>query len=127
MRQSRYAPAKGKVVVCEWEDAKVEIGYRGERLIHEEIATRPAAPPCATAKSRPQREGWLSRHRPTTHGENGINKCGPRGGQRHEKEPWKWHNCGKRGNPKTGCPLFPQLLGNLTKTARFPHSHGSGY
>ena len=42
MRQSRYAPAKGKVVVCEWEDAKVEIGYRGERLIHEEIATRPA-------------------------------------------------------------------------------------
>ena len=54
-RQSRYAPAKSKVVVCEWEDGKVEIRYRGKRLIHEEIAVRPAAPPCAAARPRPQR------------------------------------------------------------------------
>lgn len=54
-RQSRYAPAKAKVVVCEWEDGQVEIRYRGKRLIHEEIATRPAAPPRVAAKPRRQR------------------------------------------------------------------------
>jgi hypothetical protein len=54
-RQSRYAPAKAKVVVCEWEDGKVEIRYRGKRLMHEEIATRPAASPRAAAKPTPRR------------------------------------------------------------------------
>src|SRR5437867_8160241 len=55
-RQSRYAPARSKVVVCEWEDGKVEIRYGGRRLCHEEIATRPAIqPPPATAKPRQQR------------------------------------------------------------------------
>src|SRR5205807_5002982 len=37
---SRYAPARSKVVVCEWEDGKVEIRYGGQRLCHEEIAVR---------------------------------------------------------------------------------------
>jgi hypothetical protein len=54
-RQSRYAPAKAKVVVCEWEDGKIEIRYRGRRLMHEEIATRPAAAPAAAAQPRPQK------------------------------------------------------------------------
>jgi transposase len=43
-RQSRYAPALSKVVVCEWEDGRLEIRYRGKRLGYEEIAERPAMP-----------------------------------------------------------------------------------
>ena len=54
-RQSGYAPAKAKVVVCEWEDGKLEIRYRGKRLIHEEIAARPAEAPPVAAKPRAQR------------------------------------------------------------------------
>jgi hypothetical protein len=53
-RQSRYAPAQSKVVVCEWEDGKLEIRYGGRRLCHEEIATRPATQPAAAAKPRQQ-------------------------------------------------------------------------
>ena len=43
-RQGRYyAPAKGKVVVCEWEDGRLEIHYRGQEVAWEEIAERPQA------------------------------------------------------------------------------------
>ena len=36
--QSRhYAPAQGKVVVCEWEDGTMEIEYRGRKLPWKEI------------------------------------------------------------------------------------------
>ena len=36
--QSRkYAPAQGKVVVCEWQDGTVEIEYRGSKLPWKEI------------------------------------------------------------------------------------------
>ncbi len=41
-RESRYAPAKSKVVVCQWQDGRREIRYRGKRLEFEEIAQRPA-------------------------------------------------------------------------------------
>ncbi len=44
-RQSRYAPSKSQVVVCEWEDGRLEIRYGGRRLCHEEIAARPAVEP----------------------------------------------------------------------------------
>ena len=37
-RQSRYAPARAKVVVCEWEDGRREIRYRSRRLEYIEIA-----------------------------------------------------------------------------------------
>lgn len=40
MRESRYAPARSKVAVCEWPDGRVEIRYRGKRLRYEEIAER---------------------------------------------------------------------------------------
>lgn len=50
-----YAPAKSKVVVCEWEDGRLEIRYRGRAVSWEEI---PAPPPAAarvmqTAAPRP--------------------------------------------------------------------------
>jgi transposase len=36
--QSRkYAPAQGKVVVCEWQDGRIEIEYRGRKLPWKEI------------------------------------------------------------------------------------------
>jgi transposase len=43
-RESGYAPARSKVTVCEWEDGRLEIRYRGKRLVYEEIAQRPAKP-----------------------------------------------------------------------------------
>ncbi|MGA2133146.1 MAG: hypothetical protein ABSH50_12695 [Bryobacteraceae bacterium] len=46
-RQSRYAPTKSQVVVCEWENGKLEIRYGGRSLSHAEIAARPARPPPA--------------------------------------------------------------------------------
>ena len=46
--QSRkYAPAQGKVVVCEWQDGTVEIAYRGRKLPWKEIVSAPA--PVSTA------------------------------------------------------------------------------
>ena len=43
-RQGRqYAPAKAKVLVCEWEDGRLEIHYRGQKVAWEEIAARPSA------------------------------------------------------------------------------------
>src|ERR1700680_3052334 len=49
-----YAPAKGKVTVCEWEDGRLQIRYRGRAVAWEEIpcpALVPAARPReATAK-----------------------------------------------------------------------------
>jgi len=51
----QYAPAKSKVQVCEWEDGRLEIRYRGQKMQWEELAQRPQ-PPRATiaeSKSRP--------------------------------------------------------------------------
>lgn len=55
-RESAYAPARGKIVVCEWEDGRLEIRYRGKRLSFEEIAARPANPKLKNKAAR--------RHRP---------------------------------------------------------------
>lgn len=38
----QQAPAKGKVVVCEWEDGRLEIHYRGQKVAWEEITGRPS-------------------------------------------------------------------------------------
>ena len=37
------APAKGKVMVCEWPDGRLEIRYRGQKVRWEEIAEQPQA------------------------------------------------------------------------------------
>lgn len=41
----QHAPAKAKVTVCEWEDGRIEIRYRGERFAWHPIEARPAATP----------------------------------------------------------------------------------
>ncbi len=51
-RQSRYSPALSKVMVCEWEDGRLEIRYRSKRLEYEEIGARPSEP---EPKSKPSR------------------------------------------------------------------------
>ncbi|MCC6293460.1 MAG: hypothetical protein IT164_12490, partial [Bryobacterales bacterium] len=52
-RQSRHhAPAKSKVIVCEWEDGTVEIQYRGQKLKWHEIEQRPGTPEVAKPKRR---------------------------------------------------------------------------
>jgi transposase len=49
-----YAPAQAKVVVCEWEDGRLEIHCRGQKVEWEEIEKRPqprqAEPPRKAAK-----------------------------------------------------------------------------
>lgn len=40
----QYAPAKSKVVVCEWEDGRLEIRYRGQKVIWEELSDKPQRP-----------------------------------------------------------------------------------
>ena len=43
-RQSQHhAPAKSHVTVCEWEDGRIEIHYRGQKLSSKEIPGRPVA------------------------------------------------------------------------------------
>lgn len=51
--QSRsHAPAKSKVVVCEYEDGSVEIQYRGQKLKWHEIEERPRKPEAALPQRR---------------------------------------------------------------------------
>ncbi len=53
-RQSRHhAPAKSKVIVCEWEDGTVEIQYRGRKLNWHEIEQRAAAPEAKQKRRKP--------------------------------------------------------------------------
>lgn len=51
----QYAPAKSKVQVCEWEDGRLEIRYRGQKMQWDELAERPQPSRAARAerKSRP--------------------------------------------------------------------------
>lgn len=48
----QYAPAKSKVQVCEWEDGRLEIRYRGQTMQWEELAQRPETPRAAKAESK---------------------------------------------------------------------------
>jgi transposase len=58
-RQARnYAPAKGKVVVCEWEDGRLEVRHRGKKVKWEEIPGRPAV---AAPKAKPR----TAQHQPS--------------------------------------------------------------
>ena len=61
-RQSQHhAPARSKVTVCEWEDGRIEIHYRGQKLGWEEIAAPPQRvrePRAAKAASPLTRKRW---------------------------------------------------------------------
>jgi transposase len=49
-QSQKYAPAQGKVVVCEWQDGTVEIEYRGRKLPWKEIFS---TPPRVSAERKP--------------------------------------------------------------------------
>jgi hypothetical protein len=49
-RQSRYAPARSQVLVCEYADGRLAIEYRGRKLGFHEIA----APPSPAAAAQPR-------------------------------------------------------------------------
>lgn len=48
----QYAPAKSKVKVCEWEDGRLAIRYRGQTMQWEELAQRPETSRAAKAESK---------------------------------------------------------------------------
>jgi transposase len=58
-RQSRhYAPARGKVMVCEWEDGQIAIEYRGQALPWQEIT---APVPRQDYLERPEKASGLTK------------------------------------------------------------------
>ena len=59
-RHSDYPPRQAKVTVCEWEDQRIEIRYKGKaRAYHEIGAPEPKAPPAIRGKAKPRRNsGW---------------------------------------------------------------------
>ena len=51
---THLAPAKGKVVVCEWQDGRVEIRYRKQKVLWEELAERPQRVTVAPVRQAPR-------------------------------------------------------------------------
>jgi hypothetical protein len=49
-----YPPRQAKVTVCEWEEGRIEVRYKGKSRPHREIAA-PEPKPAATLASRPPR------------------------------------------------------------------------
>jgi hypothetical protein len=80
-RQGNHrAPAKGKVVVCEWQDGRLEIRYRGQRVPWEEIAEQPQRAPAEQPRKGPHRTAALPR-RQATQGNNATTGCRHRHGE----------------------------------------------
>ena len=52
-RTGHHPPAKSKVTVCEWEDGRIEIRYRGERVANHQTESRPVVKVQATVQHRP--------------------------------------------------------------------------
>jgi len=50
----QYGPTQAKAMVCEWEDGRVEVHYRGERIAFREL---PGAPVGAGIEERINAEG----------------------------------------------------------------------
>ena len=69
-----YAPAKSKVTVCEWEDGRLQIRYRGRAVSWEEIpgpaqaaaleATAQKQKPPTPKSDHPWRQGFIARCAP---------------------------------------------------------------
>jgi hypothetical protein len=52
-RSRNYAPAQSKVLVCVWEDERMEIHYRGRKLSFHEIPERGQKPQAVKKSRRP--------------------------------------------------------------------------
>jgi len=51
-----YAPAKGKVTVCEWEDGRLQIRYRGRAVSWEEIPGPVPGEAVRTSEAKAQKQ-----------------------------------------------------------------------
>lgn len=71
-RESAHAPARSKVTVCEWEDGRMEIRYRGKQLGYEEIAQRPEKAEAGKKAHRHHRTAPPSAEHPWRQGYQGI-------------------------------------------------------
>ena len=43
-QQRHWSPTQAKAVVCEWEDGRLEVHYRGERIAFQELSAPPVRP-----------------------------------------------------------------------------------
>ncbi len=59
-RSTDYPPRQAKVTVCEWEDGRIEIRYKGKARAHREIA----APEPPTMLRRPKKPARTARWKP---------------------------------------------------------------
>ena len=59
-RQSDYPPRQAKVTVCEWEDGRIEIRYKGKARPHREIGAPrlPKYRPIRLVARPPRRSTW---------------------------------------------------------------------
>ena len=59
-RQTDYPPRQAKVTVCEWEDGRIEIRYKGKARLHREIEAPEPQPPAAIRlmDKPPRPSGW---------------------------------------------------------------------
>lgn len=57
-RTSDYPPRQAKVTVCEWEDGRIEIRYKGKARSHREIAAPEPKPVPIGEKKPPKRSRW---------------------------------------------------------------------
>ena len=59
-RQSDYPPRQAKVTVCEWEDGRIEIRYKGKARPHREIGPPrlPSYRPIRLVEKPPRRSTW---------------------------------------------------------------------
>jgi transposase len=87
-QSQRYAPAKARVTVCEWEDGRLQIRYRGRAVAWEEI---PA--PVPSRAVRPA-EATARKHKPPT----------PKA-----DHPWRQDYRKMRPWSKPGIPVAPAI------------------
>jgi len=84
----QYAPAKGKVTVCEWEDGRLQICYRGRAVAWEEI---PGPVPVQAVRSR---EATVKKPKPPTP---------------QADHPWRQDYRKMRPWSKAGIPVAPAM------------------
>jgi hypothetical protein len=81
-RESAYAPARSKVTVCDWEDGRMEIRYRGKRLAYKELGQRPPKTAVVQKVHRHHHPGTPPASHPWRKGYQGIRPKAKRGAHR---------------------------------------------
>ncbi len=114
-RQSQhYAPAKSKVTVCEGEDGRIEIHYRGHKLKWKEIAERPARPTPAAREPRAESAVKLVKWKPAA--DHPWRQYADRGAEKPPSAgPWVPGTAGAAGGGAAGAGGVVQPLGGTER------------